>query len=223
MYIAQSSMYYHYIVSCRVWHTPRQPFNFFRVRRSSSRDFVGQAIHIGLFFAAGLSWKPPGKPIQHHKTDRWVDVTLPMPETWFKAKKEPSHSLGGKTVLSLIDRNHTDCSPTIRFYSRTMNRKWWLKSSKRFKVKLFQAQWQSTNPKTGKTEFTGRPQWPLSQCNLPHNGWAKVLHLSSLKRSLPETTVKKIWDLVGHIFGTHFFFNKKNHVFIIAYHLFIVF
>ena len=41
------------------------PFDFLRVRRTGARDFFGQAIHIGLFLAASLSWR----------------YSLPRPET----------------------------------------------------------------------------------------------------------------------------------------------
>ena len=47
-------------VSSNASHTA-PPFNFFRMRRTGSRDFVGQAIHIGLLLAASLSWKS-GQP-----------------------------------------------------------------------------------------------------------------------------------------------------------------
>ena len=98
--------------------------------------------------------------------------------------------------------------------SRTMNRKWWLKSSKRSKIKLLRAQWQSTNPKIVKTEFTGRPpQWL---------GQSPASFISEAKSSWNHS--ERFMGLGWTNFSDTFFISLFSfiHVFIIWLFIFII-
>ena len=161
------------------------PFNFFCMRHTGSRNFVRQAIHIGLFLAASLSWIHWSQPMLKHgrlnflATERiirlWeldtVDVSCPIAgnQGW---SPPPSVALQCSSRWAELG----SCDPPNPRSSRTVHIEYNFSVQRLFIPKTYHQQELQTSEILAKSYNT--------------SSIARVLHPSSLTQSLPGRGMK---------------------------------